>query len=209
MSKKISFAISAGFALLAAIVVYMLLRMMIPSVPVVVATKDMPVGYVINGTDVTVRKMPPIAVSGAIYTDTAQVVGKTVSGAPIMSKDVIRRDHLMADGSMMAALQSYAPEGWAAVELPQGTAIGMQGLKRGNKVDIYALMAGPSGGKQSTLLVKGAIILSTPWTTVGKQDTSQQLYVVAVPPEMASAVAGATVRGDRMTLVLPDEEGGQ
>lgn len=190
--------ISLGLAVVAGIIVYTILKVSLPSVTVVVAKHPISVGQTIHGSDLLQMKMPLSAV-GTDAMRYEQIIGKTAA-YPIPTGDIIRSIHLSNEGSLATILETYAPEGYVAVELPGNVAMGMQGLRRGDKVDVYGPML-DSTQKGAVPIVKGAIVLMTPWTNISdaKRDA---VYVLAVPSAYAPALAACTVNSWNLTLTI-------
>lgn len=178
--------------------VYAILKVSLPSVTVVVAKHPISVGQTIHGSDLLQMKMPLSAV-GTDAMRYEQIIGKTAA-YPIPTGDIIRSIHLSNEGSLATILETYAPEGYVAVELPGNVAMGMQGLRRGDKVDVYGPML-DSTQKGAVPIVKGAIVLMTPWTNISdaKRDA---VYVLAVPSAYAPALAACTVNSWNLTLTI-------
>lgn len=197
MKKAIPLIAALFLALVAGTLVYVSLQAVKPNVPVVVAQNNLSVGHVIQSSDVTVKKLPPAAVPGDSFRTPERVTGKTVVAGPILAGDIVRAAHLSTEGSLAAALATFAPPGWVAVELPQNTGMGMAGIRRGDKVDIYA----DAPEKGVALVVGDAVVISTPWTTVGGKEKSGS-YVVAVPPENGPVLAEVLAHNRRVALVL-------
>lgn len=171
-----------------------------PSVPVLVAARNLSVGATIGAGDLAVRNVPPSVVPDSAASR-SEAEGKTVAFGPILAGEIIRKEHLVASGSLLAALRTYAPEGWSAVELPPDTATGMEGLRRGDRVELYGEV--PYGEKGTVVgLIARAVILQTP--EAAKEGSKQ--YVVAVPANSAPAVAEAVVRNKKLAVVLPSKE---
>lgn len=196
MKKNLPIIVSIVLALTAAMVAYVTLKAASPTVPVVVAAKNYSIGETIAQDGVAVKMLPPSAVPPRAFSSPAQVVGKTVTASPVLAGDVIREEHLFVSGSLVAALASFAPPGWVAVELPQ-TGTGMLGIRRGDKVDVYTDV--PKEGVVP--VVKGAVVLATPWTTVGGKEEAKA-YVVAVPPDYAKALAEMLILNKKAAIVL-------
>ncbi|MGQ9498560.1 MAG: SAF domain-containing protein [Desulfotomaculales bacterium] len=197
MKKALPLAAALFLALVAGLLVYVSLQATKPNVPVVAARANLSVGHVIGPSDVTVKKLPPVAVPEDSFRTPERVIGKAVVAGPVLAGDVVRAAHLAAEGSLAAALATFAPPGWVAVELPQNTGMGMVGLRRGDKVDIYTDV--PEKGV--ALVVGKAVVISTPWTTVGEKDKASA-YVVAVPPEHGPVLAEVLAHNRRVALVL-------
>lgn len=203
--KNMPFVMSFLFALAAALLVYTALNAARPTEAVVVAARTIPVGEAIGPNDVVVKGLPPAAVPASAARRVADVIGKTVVAGPVIAGDVVRAEHLGTAGSLVAALQTFAPQGWVAVELPQNTSISMNGLRRGDRVDIYGETPVPQGTVVAKV-VEGAVVLATPWAAAGGGQGGSEgpkQYIVAVPPDKAPAIAAMTVLNKRATLVLP------
>ncbi|WP_156779841.1 Flp pilus assembly protein CpaB [Ammonifex degensii] len=198
----LSVLMSALFGVAAGLAVWFALQVARPTVPVVVALRDMQVGHVVRPDEVAVRKYPPVAVPPDAVRKPEEAVGKTVTGGAVLQGDVLRKKRLSAEGSLEASLKSLAPPGWVAVQLPEGSAQGMLGLRRGDRVDIYAETPTPGGAKQVLPVVRGAVLLLTPFQEGAK------CYVVAVPPDSAQALAAIDVYGKKVSLVLGPATGG-
>lgn len=168
-----------------------------PSIPVVVATKNLTVGAVISSGDVTVKQYPTAVAPNTAASKKEQVVGKTIAFGPVLTGEAVRSEHIADAGSLLTILRTFAPEGWSAVELPPDAATGMSGLLRdGDSVILYGETAFADGSKVD--MVTRAIILRVP-----DGDKEGKQYVVAVPDNYAPAIAEILVRGKKITIVLP------
>ena len=190
--------ISLGLAVVAGIIVYTILQVSLPSATVVVAKYPISVGQTITKADLLQIKVP-ISAIGSDVARHDQIVGKTAA-YPIPTGDIIRGIHLSNQGSLATILETYAPEGYVAVELPANVAMGMQGLRRGDKVDVYGPIPNPEQNGVMPI-VKQAVVLLTPWTSIS--DTKrEEVYVLAVPSEYAPALAACTVNSWDLTLTF-------
>lgn len=211
MKKHLPILVSVVLALTAGTLVYVSLQAARPSMPVVVAAKNFSVGEKLTADGLAVRRVPPSALPSGAARSLDGVVGKTVIAGPILAGDIVRAEHLSGESSLVAALASFAPPGWVAVELPEGTGMGLAGIRRGDRVDVYAdtLITAPNAPGATMLpenaMVKGAVVISTPWTTIEKEKT--QKYVIAVPPEQAPVLAQVLVRKKPVALVVTAGEG--
>ncbi len=121
----------------AAFLVWYVIDINTPTVPVVKAQDKLPVGTVIESRHITVENYPKTAVPPDAIQSKAEAIGKTVFEGPVLSGDVIRKQHLQAKvGSLRAKLNALAP-GREAVDLPAGTATGLKGVAVGDRVDVY------------------------------------------------------------------------
>lgn len=195
MNKKTIYIIPVIIAIIAAAIIYFTIKSMYPTVSIVIANQNLKVGTVIGQEHLTYITLPPNAVPPTAYTSSSDVIGKTIINGPIVRGDMIRSEHLSLEGSLMAALKSYAPEGWTAIDIPQGVAVGLKGLRKGDQVNIFGEV--PSGqGFIVSEIVKGAIMLYVP-------DDDNGQYIVAVPNNYAPVIAEAIIRGKPITLALP------
>lgn len=202
MKKNLPVLAALVLALAAALLVFVSVKSMQPTVPVVVAARNLSVGEKISQSDVAVKRLPAVAVPNSALRKTESAQGKTVAYGPILSGEVVRSEHLLSEGSLLAALMTYAPPGWSAVELPADTAVGMIGLRRGDKVDIYGEV--PHGNGTVVALVSRGVILQN---LEGEQKSENKRYIVAVPAEYAPVIADISVRNRKLALVLPSGEG--
>lgn len=197
MVKKlpVPLIISIVLGIVAAFLIYTVVKIQLSSVPVVTANQNLKVGTVIQEEHLTVKQMPAVAVSQSSFSNKNQVTGKTVVNGPIVAGDIIRAEHLTTAGSLRALVETLVPEGWSAVELPEGVASGMKGLKKGDKVDIYGeVLAG--GGIGIGVICKDAVIVVAP------DGQEYRQFIVAVPSEYAPAIAEIMVRNKPLTLVV-------
>lgn len=197
IKKNTPVVVALILALIAGILVYVTLKAAQPSTPVVVASVNLSIGETIAPNSITVKNYPASVVPATSFSSAQQVVGKTVTAAPVLSGDMVRSEHLSVEGSLISALLSFSPPGWVAVELPDGTGMGLGGIRRGDQVNIYA--DAPQAG--TAPVVKNAVILSTPWTVIGGQEKAKS-YVVAVPPDRGPALAELLVLNKRVAIVL-------
>jgi len=201
LKNNITLLIALLLAVLAGSMVYVTLSRQSPSVPVVIATKNLSIGTVIEKDDVTVKMLPPVAVPDNSYKNVDKVIGMAVTAGPIIREDIVRAPHLAVYGSLHSTLQTLAPAGWVAVELPKEAGEGMTGIRRGDRVNICTEV--PLGeGTVVDRLVEGAIVISVP---DAEKKTSN--FIVAVPSEYEVPVAELIVRNKPVTITLPDKEG--
>ena len=171
---------------------------MSPTMPVIVAADNIKVGSVITRDMLATKYFPPNVVPPTAFTTAQDIIGKTVINGPIVHGDMIRQEHLSTEGSLKAMLHSLTPEGWHAIELPSGTGLGLQGLKKGDYVQIYGDTF-TDNGLAAGVIVPDAIILS-----VAGQDLGEDNHIIAVPKQYVGVVADCIVKGQPMVLALPD-----
>ena len=197
LKKNLTIILTVILAIAAAIIIYFSIKAMSPTTPVVVANQNLNIGTVISKEHLSTRNFPANNIPTSAFSFPQDVIGKTIINGPIVQGDMIRSEHLSMDGSLMAALKTYAPEGWTAIALPGGDTIGMKGIKRGDKVNIYGEIA-TSGGLIVSELVTNAVILSIP-----NSEKNIAQYIVAVPNDYAPVVAETIVRNKPISISLP------
>lgn len=198
LKKNLFVIIFVILAIIASATIYYSVKSMSPTVPVIIASDNIRVGSTITQEMLTVRYLPPDAVPPTAFTTAQDIIGKTATNGPIVHGDMIRQEHLSTQGSLKAMLQALTPEGWHAIELPAGIGLGLQGLKKGDYVQIYGdtfteegLMAG--------IIVPDAIILS-----VAGYDLTESNHIIAVPKQYVGVIADSIVKGKPLALALPD-----
>ncbi len=198
LKKNLFVIIFVILAIIASATIYYSVKSMSPTVPVIIASDNIRVGSTITQDMLTVRYLPPDAVPPTAFTTAQDIIGKTATNGPIVHGDMIRQEHLSTQGSLKAMLQALTPKGWHAIELPAGIGLGLQGLKKGDYVQVYGdtfteegLMAG--------IIVPDAIILS-----VAGYDLAESNHIIAVPKQYVGVIADSIVKGKPLALALPD-----
>ncbi len=188
-------------ALTAGTIFYITIKRAAPTYPVVIATHNMAIGAQITESDVTIKNLPVAAVPGTSFSSTKDVLGMTVAGGPILANDMVRQEHLTTSSSLYSTLQSLAPTGWVAAQIQKGqqNPITLQGLKRGDQVDIYGEI-GMQEGVGVGRICQGAIVLAVP----NDEQKPAQQFIVAVPPQYAAVISEIAVRNKQVSIVLPD-----
>lgn len=199
IKKNLSLVISIVLAAVTAFVVYTTVEVAAPTSKVVIAKNPIGVGKMIQEQDLQEVMLPSAAVPKDSFSDIQQVAGKTAA-YPMPPGDIVRQIHVTEEGSLMALLHTLAPPGYAAVELPNTVGKGMQGIRRGDRVDIYGP---PAVNNQAMLLAKDAVVLLTPWYKLTDEDRDA-VYVVAVPEEIVPVITNCKISNYDLTLVLRD-----
>ena len=197
LKKNFGLVIAIVLAIIASLSIYFTIKAMSPTVSVVVANQNLRVGSVITKEALIAKNYSATNIPPTAFTSTKDVIGKTVINGPVVAGDAIRSEHLTLDGSLMATLKTYAPEGWTAVELPAGAGAGLKGLKKGDQVDIYGEI-GTAQGTVVSEIVKSAIVLSVP-----DIENNNPQYILAVPANYAKSIAEVMVRQKPITIALP------
>lgn len=155
-------------------------------VPVVVATREVPVGAVLSSGDVAVRQLPPAAVPPTALDDPAQVVGRPV--AAVLSEGEALTPHDVRTGSLLVG----QPRGSVAVWLPLPDPAVAEALSAGDRVDVHS----PVDGRR---VVEDALVLavragaSGPGGLIGTTSLSREGggAWLALSPERSAAMAAA------------------
>jgi len=198
LKKNIYVILFIVLAFVASATIYYSVKSMSPTVPVIVAADNIKVGSVITRDMLTTKYLPPDAVPPTAYTTAQDIIDKTVINGPIVHGDMIRQEHLSTQGSLKAMLHSLSPEGWHAIELPVGVGLGLQGLKKGDYVQIYG-DAFTEQGLMAGIIVPEAIVLS-----VAGQDLAEGNHIVAVHKQYVGVVADSIIKGKPIAIALPD-----
>lgn len=193
----------------AGFLVWYVIEINTPTVPVVKAQAKLPVGTVITSQHITVEKYPQVAVPPDAIQSKAEAIGKTVFEGPVLGGDVIREQHLEANvGSLRAKLNALAP-GREAIDLPPGTASGLKGISVGDKVDVYGeveLIMDQQVVTKTDRVAHGAVVLRVPGTKDIKGPVDfEESFVIAVMPGEAQRVASGIVRGKKFSITLLSE----
>lgn len=154
---------------------------------VVVATRDLPVGLVLELPDLRVVSLPDAAVPpGAVVGDPGNLVGTTVT-RPILAGEPIAAARLGASG--LGPTAALLPRGWRAVTLPLGTA--PPPLTVGDRVELVGVAGGPGSGAPARVVSRTAEVLVV----------EREALTVAVPAGDVNDVVGAVATG-LVTAVL-------
>lgn len=194
---------------MAGVMVYLSLHAIKPNMQVIVANKDLKVGQVVAADDVIVKLVPKGILPASAITSKPAVIGKVITNGPVFKDAIIDKKHVTADGSLIASLETYSPQGWVAIELPEGTGMGMKGIKCGDRINVYAgaatAMQDDKVHLTTGMIVENAILLATPWDQA--KDTAAKSYVVAIPPEKSEVLAESLVYGKKTAIILKKAEG--
>ncbi len=198
LKKNIYVIIFILLAIIATTTIYFSVKALSPTAPVIIAKDNIRVGDMLEKSDLAVQYLPQGSIPPTAFTSEQDIIGKTVVNGPIVSGDMIRQEHLSTAGSIKALLHSFTPEGWHAIELPAGIGLGLQGLKKGDYIQIYGETF-EEGGLCASVIVPDAIILS-----VAGFDLAENNHIVAVPKNYVGIIADSLVKGKPLAIALPD-----
>lgn len=185
-------------AIVATTTIYFSIKALQPTAPVIIAKDNIRVGAVIDKKDLTIQHLPKGSIPPSAFTSEKDIIGKTVVNGPIVHGDMIRQEHLSTASSLKALLLSLTPEGWYAIELPAGIGLGLQGLKKGDYIQVYGETF-TEEGLSAGIIVPDAIILS-----VAGHDLGESNHIIAVPKNYVGVIADSLIKGTPLAIALPD-----
>jgi pilus assembly protein CpaB len=173
---------------------------------VVVASQDLPVGAVINDTQVKTVGWPKASMPQGSFAATGQVVGRIVLDR-VATGEPVTAAKLVPAGGQTGILTYKIPEGHRAITVAVDQVSGVAGfITPGNKVDVVLSVAPPGGGQ----LLSKIVLQDVPILAIGqiiaqeKKDEKPQVVptvTMDVTPEDAEKLAVASSQG-RLQLVL-------
>jgi pilus assembly protein CpaB len=160
-----------------------------PTVPMLVAARDLPPGVTLRAADVEVSRLPPPLRPPAALTAPAQVMGRVLASATTAGEPLTRARLVGPENSRLSAGDPSA----AAVpfRLADPAVAGM--LTPGARVDVVTVA--PSSTDPVVLAVNATVL------TVRRADAESSLVVIALPREEATRVAAAAL-GQPVTVTL-------
>lgn len=167
-----------------------------PTVSVVGAAHDLPVGTVLTAADLRLVQLPVEAVVGPSYDDPQELVGQQLA-APLLQGTPLPTTALVGEG-----LLTGMAEGTAAVPLRPADPSTVQLLRPGQLVDVVLRTGnGYDVAASSTVLARAVPVLWTAGTPSaggiwpGTADGGG-LVVVAADEQEAASLAGSSSSGD-------------
>lgn len=152
-----------------------------PTVPVLVAARDLPPGVTLRPSDVRVSRQPPSARPASALTAPSQVTGRVLAGATTTGEPLTRARLVGPENSRLAAGDPNA----AAVPFRLADPAVADLLTPGVRVDVVTVA--PSS-TDAVVLATNATVL-----TVRRADDDANLVVIALPREEATQVAAAAL----------------
>lgn len=151
---------------------------------VITAARDVPTGTVLGAGDVEAAAYDPTAVPDGALRTTDQALGRTVA-APLRAGEPLTDVRLVA-GSL---LDGHPGAVAAPVRIADAGAVTL--LRVGDLVDVLA--ADPQTGHATTVAHHVRVVAVPKADSAGNDLVPGALVVLAVPPETARALAGASV----------------
>ena len=152
-----------------------------PTVPMLVAARDLPPGVTLRAEDVTVYRLPASLRPPAALTAPAQVAGRVLAGATTAGEPLTRARLLGPENSRLAAGDPAA----AAVPFRLADPAVADLLTPGVRVDVVTVSA---NNADPVVLAANATVL-----TVRRAAEDSSLVVIALPREEATRVAAAAL----------------
>jgi Flp pilus assembly protein CpaB len=161
-----------------------------PTVPVTVATRDLPSGTVLTADDLTVRRLP----AGSAPTGpTTDAVGRTLA-APVRSGEPVTDVRLVGP----ALMSGYPGRVAVPVRIADADMVGL--LRVGDHVDLVG--ADPRSGTASYVAVDVPVLaLPVPADHGGVDGLTGRLVVVGSRPSDVDRIAGAAAT-DLLSVVI-------
>jgi pilus assembly protein CpaB len=174
---------------------------------IVVASQDLPVGAVINDTQVKTVGWPKASLPQGTFTAGSQVVGRVVLNN-ISPGEPVTAAKLVPVGGQPGILTYKIPEGHRAMTVAVDQVSGVAGfITPGNKVDVVLSVTPPGGNRQPLSKI---VLQDVPVLAIGqiisqeKKDEKPQVVptvTMDVTPDDAEKLAVASTQG-RLQLVL-------
>jgi pilus assembly protein CpaB len=152
-----------------------------PTVPMLVATRDLSPGVTLRAADVTVALSPPSLRPAAALTSPTQATGHVLASATTAGEPLTHARLLGPENSRLAAADPNA----AAVPFRLADPAVAELLAPGARVDVVTVS---EGGTEPQILATHATVL-----TVRRPTKDSSLVVIALPGEEATRVAAATL----------------
>lgn len=188
--------ISAVLAGLGILILISIIRSLSPSVPVIVASSDLPAGSKLSANDFGTTKIPSSLSWPGIISNQELIIGKVTShaidaGQPISKSDLIGPD-LLAGFS----------ENKIAISIPLGSNRSEAFLASGNHINVYAAQSGMA----AELVAINAVVLFIPQNTSSAfsfDSSSEKSLILAVNQSESAAIAAYIGNGTFTFALLP------
>jgi pilus assembly protein CpaB len=210
------FVIGAIAVLIAAIASYLLydylkgqetkMKEAVATENVVVASQDLPVGTVINDTQVKAVSWPKASMPQGSFAATGQVVGRMVLDK-VSTGEPVTAAKLVPAGGQTGILTYKIPEGHRAMTVAVDQVSGVAGfITPGNKVDVVLSVTPPGGGQPLSKIVLQDVPVLAIGQIIAQEKKDEKPQVVPtvtmdVTPGDAEKLAVASTQG-RLQLVL-------
>lgn len=164
-----------------------------PTVPVVVATREVTAGSILADSDVHVVALPASAVPPTAKRSESEVLGHTVTG-PVGAGEVITATRLVGPDLIAGFGEDRVA---APVRMADAEAVRL--LHVGDRIEVYAPAA---AGSRASAVVRTAPVVTLPDYGADPAPTSGALVVVAVLPDEAARLAQESSRAPLSFTIL-------
>ena len=165
-----------------------------PTVPMVVAARDLPAGTALGAADLAAARLPPgLRPSGAVA-DAESVVGQVLAAA-------IRAGEVITDVRLVGAgVTALLPAGEVAAPVRLADLAVAALVRAGDRIDVLATL---DGSATAEVIAQGALVLAAAGPGGGAlDDGSAGLLLVAVAPGTAARLAAVATTAT-LTITLP------
>ncbi|WP_287194243.1 Flp pilus assembly protein CpaB [Syntrophothermus sp.] len=183
-------AAAAGFLAYAGV------KAAVPSVPVLVAGKNLAPGMKLDYDNLAVRKMPPAALPSDRVTDFESVVGKHIQTS-VAAGDPIRNSHVseLKSGGTVAAKLTQTDPSLRAVALPAEATKGLK-IEEGDRLDVIAVI---DQGKALKVIAEKAPVIAVS----ASEENRDASVTVGLTPDQALQAAQAITGGKILAVLAP------
>jgi len=152
-----------------------------PTVPMLVAARDLPPGVTLRASDVTVARLPPSLRPASALTAPTQVTGRVLASATTAGEPLTRARLVGPENSRLSAGDADA----AAVPFRLADPAVADLLTPGVRVDVVTVA--PTSADPMVLATNATVL------TIRQADDNANLVVIALPREEATQVAAAAL----------------
>jgi pilus assembly protein CpaB len=167
-----------------------------PTVPVLVADRDLAGGSALGPDEVRIVRRPAEMVPSGAITNQQSVIGRLLAG-PVREGELITNVRMIGP----PLVDGFPGRVVAPVRLSDlGVA---QLLRMGDRVDVLAAPTAPDGSTVAEVVASNVQVVAVPEPQDGDTVTSGALVVFAATPGDAQALAGAAVTSQLTVTLLP------
>lgn len=189
--------ISALLAGLGILILISIIRSLSPTVPVIVASSDLPAGTKLSSSDFGTTKITRALSWPGLISNQELIIGKVTShaidaGQPLSKSDLIGSD-----------LLAGFPDNKIAVSIPLGSNRSEAFLTSGNHVNVYAVQSGMA----AELVAFNAVVLFVPQNSSGTfsfDSSSEKSLILAVNQSESASIAAYIGTGTFTFALLPN-----
>lgn len=209
-NQAVSVILGVVLAIIAGVMVFVIIQSQAPTVPVVVAVRNINIGEEITEENIDVQNFPASMVPGGALQEEDQAIGMKVSYGPVIKGAMVFQANVSHTGSLRSMLTAYAPVGgdrdmktelttgeWAALEISADN--GIRGLQKGDFVDIYGERPVAPDSIDVGVIVPHALVIEVPTEKYPR-------YTLAVEQKYLEAAAEITVRKMNVAVTMSSRQ---